>query len=34
MSIKNLIPKEHGGWAILILPYCVGVAIGEAYPEE
>jgi hypothetical protein len=28
MSIKILIPKEHGVWAILILPYCVGVAIG------
>ena len=29
MYLKALIPKEHGAWAILILPYFVGVAIGE-----
>lgn len=28
MSIKTLIPREHGAWAILLLPYFVGVAIG------
>ena len=28
MSLKTLIPKEHGAWAILILPYFVGVAVG------
>lgn len=28
MSLKTLIPKEHGAWAILILPYFVGVTVG------
>ncbi len=28
MSLKNLIPKEHGAWAIFILPYFVGATVG------
>jgi hypothetical protein len=28
MSLKTLIPKEHGAWAILILPYFIGVTVG------
>ncbi len=28
MYVKTLIPKEHGAWAILILPYFVGVTVG------
>ena len=28
MNIKTLIPKEHGAWTILILPYFVGVTVG------
>lgn len=27
-SLKSFLPKEHGAWAMLILPYTVGVAVG------
>ncbi|HEB34466.1 MAG TPA: hypothetical protein ENI18_01285 [Candidatus Aminicenantes bacterium] len=28
MSLKTLIPKEHGAWVILTLPYFVGATVG------
>lgn len=28
MTIKTYFPKEHGAWAILVLPYFIGMAIG------
>lgn len=28
---KILIPKEHGAWAILLIPYSIGVAIADGF---
>lgn len=28
---KILIPKEHGAWAILLIPYCIGIAITNEF---
>lgn len=32
--MKLLIPKEHGSWAILILPYFIGVAITGGFSSR
>lgn len=31
MSVKSLIPKEHGAWAMLILPYIIGTVVGGGF---
>lgn len=31
MPAKKLIPKEHGAWAMLILPYVIGAVVGRGF---
>jgi hypothetical protein len=31
MNVKNLFPREHGAWAILILPYVIGTVVGGGF---
>ena len=34
MRVKNLVPREHGAWAILILPYVLGTVLGGGFSRK